>query len=184
MFPVARGRQRRPAGQGLVEFALVIPIFLVLLFGLFDGGRIVYMNSVLSQAAREAARVASVEASHVGTAAIDPSCNTSGGPVCPASFSVLLADALAAANRMVAPFGSIPSGSIFMSCDALGSAPTGAWTTRSCVQNTTTSKDSTGKVVSDVVSVRVELTFAAITPIVGQLIPSVSLSGFATMVIN
>jgi hypothetical protein len=172
LLPVARGCPRRSAGQSLVEFALVIPIFLLLLCSLFDAGRLVYMNGVLSQAAREAARVASVEASWLGSH--DASCNKLGGPVCPATLDALFADATAAANRMVAPLGSIPSGSVFMSCDVLGSGPTGAWKARSC------NSPSTG----DVVSVRVELTFTAITPVIGQLIPLVILSGFSTMVIN
>ena len=46
-----QGQARR-----LVEFALVLPVFLLMLFGLIDVGRYVYMNSVLSQAAREGAR--------------------------------------------------------------------------------------------------------------------------------
>ena len=52
---IPRGRRPRSRGQSLVEFALVIPIFLLLLFGLIDGGRLVYQHSVLSQAAREGA---------------------------------------------------------------------------------------------------------------------------------
>ncbi len=53
-------------GQTLVEFALVLPVFLVVLFGLLDVGRYVYMNSVLSQAAREGARLGA--AGQVGSA--------------------------------------------------------------------------------------------------------------------
>lgn len=176
---VLHRRRRRPGGQGLVEFALVLPIFFLMLFGLVDGGRVVYMNTVLSQSAREAARVAAVEASHLGdatpgTLTYDPSCNTSGGPVCPASVAALEADVLAAANHEVAPFGPIVSARLFMSCDTPGNAPTGSWTTKSCSQNSP----------NNIVSVRVELQFTALTPIVGQLIPPVWLSGSATMVIN
>ena len=43
-------------GQALVEFALVLPIFLLLLFGLIDVGRLVYTWNALNQAAREGAR--------------------------------------------------------------------------------------------------------------------------------
>jgi Flp pilus assembly protein TadG len=54
--------QRRNGGRGqaLVEFALVIPIFLLLLFGLIDIGHYVYVNNALDQGSREAARVGSV----------------------------------------------------------------------------------------------------------------------------
>lgn len=55
-----RGR-RQSAGQSLVEFALVIPIFLLLLFGLIDIGRLVYINNALAEAAREGARWGSVQ---------------------------------------------------------------------------------------------------------------------------
>ena len=53
-------RRRRDGGQALVEFALVIPVFLLLLFGVIDFGRYVYTANGLSQAAREAARTGSV----------------------------------------------------------------------------------------------------------------------------
>jgi hypothetical protein len=166
-------RRRRPAsGQSLVEFAVVLPMFLLLLTGVFDGGRLVYMNTVLSQAAREAARAASVEASWVGST--DPSCNTWGGPICPSSFDALLNDATSAANRMVTPFATIPKAHISMRCDRAGAAPAGNWTGQSC------SSASPGSVVS----VRVDMTYEPITPFVGSVVPSISLSGFATMTID
>ena len=52
--------QDPPRGQGLVEFALALPIFIVILFGLFDLGRAVYGFNTISNASREAARVAIV----------------------------------------------------------------------------------------------------------------------------
>lgn len=58
----ARGRARRWRfrGQGLVEFALVLPIFVFLLVALFDMGRAVFAFNTLTNAAREGARVAIV----------------------------------------------------------------------------------------------------------------------------
>ncbi len=47
-------------GQALVEFALVIPIFLLLLISLFDLGRAVFAYNTLTNAAREGARTAIV----------------------------------------------------------------------------------------------------------------------------
>ena len=49
-------------GQTLVEFALVFPIFILLLFAVIDGGRYIFLSSTLSNAAREGARLGSVEA--------------------------------------------------------------------------------------------------------------------------
>jgi Flp pilus assembly protein TadG len=54
------GKGRRD-GQGLVEFALVIPIFLLVLFGLLDIGYAVYVNNALAEGAREGARWGSVQ---------------------------------------------------------------------------------------------------------------------------
>ena len=53
-------RQPRPRGQGLVEFALVIPLFLLMLFGMIDVGRVIWANDALANAAREGARYASI----------------------------------------------------------------------------------------------------------------------------
>ena len=46
---------------------MVIIVFGIAFFGFIDGVRLVYLNSTLSQAAREGARLASVEASWVGS---------------------------------------------------------------------------------------------------------------------
>jgi hypothetical protein len=53
---------RRPsAGQSLAEFALVLPVLLLLFMGILDFGRAVYAYNTLSNAAREGARVAIVD---------------------------------------------------------------------------------------------------------------------------
>ena len=49
-----RGRR----GQALVEFALTAPVFLLLLMGVVDLGRVIYYYSTIDQAAAEGARVA------------------------------------------------------------------------------------------------------------------------------
>ena len=51
---------RRTRGQALVEFALVIPLFLLMLVALFDLGRAVFAYNTLTNAAREGARLAIV----------------------------------------------------------------------------------------------------------------------------
>jgi Flp pilus assembly protein TadG len=47
-------------GQSLVEFAIIIPLFVLIVMFIFDIGRAVYYYSVLYNAVREGARVASV----------------------------------------------------------------------------------------------------------------------------
>lgn len=54
-------RRARSRGQALVEFALILPIFLLVLFGLFDLGRAVFAYNALQNSAREAVRVAIVD---------------------------------------------------------------------------------------------------------------------------
>lgn len=48
-------------GQGLVEFALVVPILLLLIVGIAEFGRAWMTRNILTSAAREAVRVAAVQ---------------------------------------------------------------------------------------------------------------------------
>jgi Flp pilus assembly protein TadG len=58
---VRRPEHRRPTrGQALAEFALVLPIALVLLLAVFDVGRVVLIYNGLTNSAREGARLAVV----------------------------------------------------------------------------------------------------------------------------
>ena len=52
------GRGR--TGQALVEFALIVPLFILLTVGIFEGGRAIYTYNALSNAVREALREAIV----------------------------------------------------------------------------------------------------------------------------
>lgn len=54
-------RSRLREGQSLVEFALILPVLLLILLGLFDFGRAIYAYNSIANAAREAARVAIVD---------------------------------------------------------------------------------------------------------------------------
>ena len=45
-------------GQSLVEFALVVPVLLLLLFGIIDFGRVFHASLTIDHAGREAARAA------------------------------------------------------------------------------------------------------------------------------
>lgn len=52
---------KRFSGQTLVEFALILPLFLFLVMGLFEIGRAVFYFAVLNNAVREGTRVAIVQ---------------------------------------------------------------------------------------------------------------------------
>lgn len=54
------GARRGSRGQALVEFALVAPIFFLILFAIIDFGRYVYYVQILNNAAREGTRYAIV----------------------------------------------------------------------------------------------------------------------------
>lgn len=47
----------RQNGQTLVEFALILPIFILVLMGIFDFGRAIYAYNTINNAARQAVRV-------------------------------------------------------------------------------------------------------------------------------
>ena len=51
---------RRARGQSLAEFALIAPLFFLLLFGIIEAGRFIYYYETLSNATREGARFAIV----------------------------------------------------------------------------------------------------------------------------
>jgi Flp pilus assembly protein TadG len=55
-----RRRQSAERGQSLVELALVLPVLVLVLVGIMDLGRAVYAYNTISNASREAARVAIV----------------------------------------------------------------------------------------------------------------------------
>jgi Flp pilus assembly protein TadG len=52
---------KRDRGQSLVEFAIVLPIIMLIVFGLLDLGRGVFAFNTLAQAARQANRTAMVD---------------------------------------------------------------------------------------------------------------------------
>ena len=54
------GNKRKDAAQGLVEFALVIPILLFVVYGLLEAGRLLFIYSSTVTAARQAVRYGAV----------------------------------------------------------------------------------------------------------------------------
>ncbi len=53
-------------GQAVVEFALIVPMLIVILFGIFEFGRLWMTMNILTGAAREGVRVAAVTAPDAG----------------------------------------------------------------------------------------------------------------------
>jgi hypothetical protein len=93
-----RGRHKRP-GQALVEFALVAPLFFVLLFAIVEAGRFIFYYETLNNATREGARYAIVNGANTlgcptgppapGTSACDPTGEDVKARVREAAFGVI-----------------------------------------------------------------------------------------------
>lgn len=64
-------RWRAIRGQALVEFALVFPILILMIFGIVDAGRLIYTYNTVANAARDGARVAIVNQSASTTGTCD-----------------------------------------------------------------------------------------------------------------
>ena len=86
--------RRQLMGQALVEFALVVPVLVLILLGTVDAGRLIFAYNSVSNAAREGGRTAIVnqtpdevrqraaeQATVLGIAPADPGdCPAAGGP--------------------------------------------------------------------------------------------------------
>jgi Flp pilus assembly protein TadG len=75
-FSPRRADRHTERGQSLVEFALVLPVFMMLVFGILDGGRAILTYNEVAQSTRNVARVASVSCfdtvTHCSTASGTP----------------------------------------------------------------------------------------------------------------
>ena len=69
-------RHERELGQALVEFSLALIPFLLMVMGIFDLGRGIYMNSGVNQAAREIARTTAVHPCITGSCTLGNSTQT------------------------------------------------------------------------------------------------------------
>jgi Flp pilus assembly protein TadG len=135
-------RRSRRRGQALVEFSLALIPFLLILMGIADLGRGIYMNNGVSEAAREIAR----------TTAVHP---------CPTSGSCTLGgspETLAAINIQK---GLVPN---------LGSASSSITFTCTDVSDATVS--GTGCAGGNYVKVTVSVPYSALTPILSMVAPS------------
>jgi hypothetical protein len=143
-------RRPRARGQALVEFALILPIFLMLLFGLFDMGRAVYAWSTINNAAREAGRQLIIDQTFV---------MSGGQPVYTHARDVAL-------NRSVALNVQANQVAIdFRDPDTLETA------------DTCEIPDPTAIRLGCVAIVEIEYTFTPATPVIGQLVGTLTLRG-------
>ena len=85
MTPRRRSAGHAASGQALLEFAITLPFFLLLLFGVIDFGRLLFTYISLSNGARELARTAAVSTNWSASNAITRFNNLTliGGPQAP-----------------------------------------------------------------------------------------------------
>ena len=160
-------KARLTAGQAMVEFALVAPIFFAVLFGIVDGSRLVFSNNSLAEAVRDASRLAAVQASHIA----EVPCRV---PTCPATTTAFVANVTARATQMVQ---DVKTGLlVYVTCTAAGAAPpTGAWTTHNDC--------ASGHTAGSVVSVRIVAELRPLTPVLAIPFPTIAVAATSSMTI-
>ena len=102
----------RRRGAAAVEFALVAPVFFVLLFGMIEYGRAVMVEQIITNAAREGARVAII--SGATTTSVTTAVNTylSGAGISGATPSVSPNPSTASSGATVTVTVSVPYTSV------------------------------------------------------------------------
>ncbi len=144
---------RRSGGQALVEFALVFPLMMLLVFGVLDAGRAILAYNTVASVARDAARVAIVNQAQAGG---------SGSQACDTTNSL----AWAAGCAVYSAHGTIPISTANVTVAYMD--PTD---TTSCLQ-------ATGYTISNgcLAEVTVTAPFSPLTPVIAQLIGTLTLS--------
>ena len=65
-FPLLRSSEQKP-GQAMVEFGLVMPLLMLLVVGLLEVGRLIFIDSTIILASREAARYGTANIGGLGS---------------------------------------------------------------------------------------------------------------------
>ena len=153
-------RSKSSKGQALVEFALIAPLFFLLLYSIIEFGRYVYTVQVLNNAAREGARYAIVH----GAESLNPTGPLPGGASSP--------DAAGSAVKSVVKrfaVGAAGAGITFPSTGCVhGEASGPCWAPDNYRGST--------------VTVTVRTTFTTLIPLVP--LPPITIDGGSTLVIN
>jgi len=67
-LPRRRGLGRDTSGTSLIEFAVLLPVFVTLVFGMIDLGRLFWVQTAMQHGAEMAARCATINTTTCGTA--------------------------------------------------------------------------------------------------------------------
>jgi Flp pilus assembly protein TadG len=148
---------RSGRGQALVEFALVVPIFAIMLFGIIDLGRYVFTANSLNNGAREAARAVSVS-------------------VLPTECAALTRTACATKVAQSRAWG-VPASTVTVNvnCERY-SKQTGSLVAPPPAVNACTT--------DDLLRVRTQANFTLVTPLIAQLLGSQVIKGESRVAVN
>ncbi len=150
---MARRRRERRGGQALVEFSLALIPFLLILMGIVDLGRGIYMGNGANQAAREIARVTAV---HL--------CDTSS---CTLGNSAETLATIATQKRLIPNLGSSAS-TITITCTSVTDAVVTSTSTQPCSPSADTP--------TVFIKVTVSIPYSALTPVLSMVAPSTLVS--------
>ena len=173
-------RRRRSRGQALTEFALVLPIFALLLFGIIDVARLAFTMNTLNNASREAAR-------GIAVANWPPACNgmTSGN-----GSNNQRGDCAVAVSRSMA-LGVSGTVNILVTCSSVGNndADGDGVLDNSQVASTNTSPvQATGAWrlchSGDLVKVTTSSQFTLVTPLISRFVGQPTLRGEAQVTVS
>ena len=151
-------RRHKSRGQSMTEFALVFPLFALILFGIVDLSRYVYSANALNEIAREAARQ--------GTVGRRP-------PEC-ASLSRVVCVQTIARNRLTGV--SIDLADVEVICqrqDSSGSLPL----------SPTTDNCGSSWQADDFVRVKITSNLGLVTPLIGQFVGDAPMTGEARVTV-
>jgi TadE-like protein len=158
---MATRRRGGQVGQALVETALVLPIFLLVLYSIIEFGRYIYTVQVLNDAAREGTRYAIVH----GSQALCPSGPMPGGATNPCDpFGDRVT---AVVQKYAVGFVASVSFPVIATCPAPAIPANPCWQPNNQRQNT--------------VTIQVRTVFNTLLPVP---LPPITVDGSSTLVIN
>lgn len=181
LAPSSRARRARRrgtrGGQGLVEFALVAPIFVMSLFLLIDFSRLLYAFSSISSASREGARILSLKSDQFSDCYAFQQMEKvgEGFPLLADPNSVVPNNDPNAPGSGNNPTASVPSGKGYIYIYPAVSTASPPDVTPNCSSSTARSVSSTTKSVA----VEIQYHFTPLTPLVGSLVPNITLKSIS-----
>jgi Flp pilus assembly protein TadG len=162
-----RARGAGSLGQSMVEFALIVPMFTLLVFGLIDLGRDIYIQEEITNAAREGARFAAISSLCTD--------NSISGCSDPSNVVWHVVNESSGLGLVGGSAGNIQVSAINGGTTYCGYGP--------CTPNYTTY--ASNAVAGSVIKVKLTYTFTVLTPVIGQIVGnSINLSSTAVMVVE